>query len=130
MDKNIRISGLITSSQKDEQKLIVLKTLSVGNNDLLNEWLKKLEDYIYIESIDEIKCSHFVRYIDRRKEIPVLARGGFVKGIEYESNSLLLYFPPRLLWRINLRFVEIFVKKTKQDTLLEIFKNFLSKENS
>jgi hypothetical protein len=130
--KNIRIEyepPIGTTSEEEQAKFMILKTLSLGDEELLNYWIMKLEKYYHMSSLDMLKCGQYVRFVDRRKEKPVLAIGGIVVYINYDKQSVS-YLSDKRLWNIQLRFCEVFIRKKKQEYLLELFKDFLSKENS
>lgn len=132
-NKNIRIEYSPTSSihnpEQEQEKLLVLKTLSMGNDELYNLWVEKLQKYVYVSSIDTLQCGRYIRYIDRRKEIPSLSSGGILIKIDYDRHLITLMYK-KAFWNVSLKMNEVFIQKSKQDYLLELFKNYLSKENS
>jgi hypothetical protein len=94
--------------------------LSEITNDkvLLEKWCRALQEYKYIDSMDDIEEGEIIRYIDIRK-IPLKLSNPFkiVKlGEEYIRIGILVGKP--LFWTINQRFCIIFQKRSFKDKLL------------
>jgi hypothetical protein len=129
----IEPSQITISSSEEEEKRMILKMLSMGNDEVLASWIEKLREYTYVRSLDDLRVSQYIRYIDRRQETPQLKKGGFFHRIEYDTNKIVLYQCYRKVvrcFKVSSQYYEFFVKKTKEDCMLELFKAFLSKENS
>ena len=83
-DNNISVlNETFDSIKKSKEK--VLKSIEL-HGKLLQEYLKKLKHYRYIENSNQIRLGVFVRWIDLYDEHLLLKNGGTICNIEYNNN--------------------------------------------
>ena len=68
-----------TSSQIQKEKYSILKDLELSDNDI-NNLLTKLEDYIYVDEMPDIKSGSFIKWLPLSNPDNIkLTRGVFVR---------------------------------------------------
>ena len=84
----------LTTKKIEKIKHRALKQIVKLNNDLLKTYLQKLKDYMYVDSIDNLKEGSYLRWFDisdetRKKE---LNTGGLLMEIKILDDEIHLVF--------------------------------------
>jgi len=84
-DNNISVLNETFQSIK-KSKEDILRSIELRGK-LLQEYLKKLKHYRYIENIDQVRLGVFIRWIDLYDDQLLLKNGGTICNIEYNNDS-------------------------------------------
>ena len=91
--------------------------------DELNKYKDILEDYRYVDEVDELRIGSYIRYFVLKKEKGgeelKLMRGGFIADIiASKENIMILCKNNNIFWKIKINNCVIFQKNTKQEEVL------------
>jgi ethanolamine ammonia-lyase large subunit len=118
----------------DKYKLHDLSTDIIKNrkNEILNQILDEnelnkykdiLEEYRYVDEVDELRIGSYIRYFvlknEKGKEELKLMRGGFIVDIiASKGDIMILCRNNNNFWKIKINNCVIFQKNTKQEEVL------------
>jgi hypothetical protein len=105
----------IIKNRKNE----ILKQILKDNE--LKEYRELLEDYRYVDEVDELRIGSYIRYfVLKEKEDEIkLMRGGFIADIiASKENIMILCKNNGIFWKIKINNCVIFQKNTKQEEVL------------
>jgi len=115
-------SGELNISMTEEEVLASAHypVLSEITNDkvLLEKWCCLLQEYKYIDSIDELEEGEIIRYIDMRKIPLKLSNPSRIINFTDEYIRTMVPVGKPLFWTIKPQFCILFQKKSFKDKLL------------
>lgn len=118
-----------TSEQINKEKLDILNDLSLSEENL-NEIISKLDEYIYVDEIPDIKYGNYIRWISlNNMENIKLTHGGIVCDIDICDNGVIIKcknFKNRM-FSLHLSKSLIFRKLSNQEKVLLSVSDYLSK---
>jgi hypothetical protein len=113
-----KLSDLNTEIIKNRRNNILKQIL---DDDELKHYKKILNDYRYVDEVDELRIGSFIRYFvlkDNDDDLK-LARGGFIVDIQAsKENIVILCKNNGNFWKIKINNCVIFQKNTKQEEVL------------
>jgi hypothetical protein len=118
-----------TSEQINKEKLDILNDLSLSEENL-NEIISKLDEYMYVDEIPDIKYGNYIRWISlNNMENIKLTHGGIVCDIDICDNGVIIKcknFKNRM-FSLHLSKSLIFRKLSNQEKVLLSVSDYLSK---
>lgn len=90
------------------------------DTDLINSWMKLLENYEYIEETDDPEIGIYARYIDLREYPPVLKTGGIITDYDDMTVKFKIGYPAPRFWTVKREFVAIFQKVSFRMNLIRL----------
>ena len=113
-----KLSDLNTEIIKNRRNNILKQIL---DDDELKHYKEILNDYRYVDEVDELRIGSFIRYFvlkDNDDDLK-LARGGFIVDIQAsKENIVILCKNNSNFWKIKINNCVIFQKNTKQEEVL------------
>jgi hypothetical protein len=113
-----KLSDLNTEIIKNRRNNILKQIL---DDDELKHYKEILNDYRYVDEVDELRIGSFIRYFvlkDNDDDLK-LARGGFIVDIQAsKENIVILCKNNGNFWKIKINNCVIFQKNTKQEEVL------------
>ncbi len=111
------LSTEIIKTRKNE----ILK--QILDDDVLKHYKDILEEYRYVDEVDELRIGSYIRYFvlknEKGKEELKLMRGGFIADIiASKENIIILCKNNNIFWKIKINNCVIFQKNTKQEEVL------------
>ena len=115
-----KLHDLSTDIIKNRKNEILNQIL---DDDELNKYKDILEDYRYVDEVDELRIGSYIRYFvlkrEKDKEVLKLMRGGFIADIiASKENIMILCKNNNIFWKIKINNCVIFQKNTKQEEVL------------
>ena len=113
-----KLSDLNTEIIKNRRNNILKQIL---DDDELKHYKKILNDYRYVDEVDELRIGSFIRYfvLKENDDDLKLARGGFIVDIQAsKENIVILCKNNGNFWKIKINNCVIFQKNTKQEEVL------------
>jgi ethanolamine ammonia-lyase large subunit len=115
-----KLHDLSTDIIKNRKSEILNQIL---DDDELNKYKDILEDYRYVDEVDELRIGSYIRYFvlkrEKDKEVLKLMRGGFIADIiASKENIMILCKNNNIFWKIKINNCVIFQKNTKQEEVL------------
>jgi len=115
-----KLHDLSTDIIKNRKNEILNQIL---DDDELNKYKDILEDYRYVDEVDELRIGSYIRYFvlkrEKDKELLKLMRGGFIADIiASKENIMILCKNNNIFWKIKINNCVIFQKNTKQEEVL------------
>jgi hypothetical protein len=113
-----KLSDLNTEIIKNRRNNILKQIL---DDDDLKHYKEILNDYRYVDEVDELRIGSFIRYfVLKDNDDPLkLARGGFIVDIQAsKENIVILCKNNGNFWKIKINNCVIFQKNTKQEDVL------------
>ena len=125
----ISIGGIIFKMGQHAEKLDILNELSLSE-DIFNEIMSKLDEYIYVDEIPDIKYGNYIRWISLNNMDNIkLTHGGIVCDIDICNNGVIIKcknFKNRM-FSLHLSKSLIFRKLSDQEKVLLSVSDYLSK---
>ena len=118
-EKNKSLMNLTFDKIEDKKKEI-LEELQLPNTQI-NDLLKRLEDYRYVEEIHELQTGSYIRWIDlNNPEKLDLKNGAVLSEIKVEDNIILVFknFVSRRFFQIIMDENLIFQKLSDEEKVL------------
>lgn len=117
-EKNVKLLHL-NILKIEKYKINSLKYLSL-NEQIIDEYMKKLKNYIFVDSIDKINLGSYFRWImlnDKKKE---LNTGSILLEIKITNNNIILIFKSFFNKKFSIMFDEgiFFQKLNPQEVVL------------
>ena len=113
-----KLSDLNTEIIKNRRNNILKQIL---DDDELKRYKEILNDYRYVDEVDELRIGSFIRYFvlkDNEDDLK-LARGGFIVDIQAsKENIVILCKNNGNFWKIKINNCVIFQRNTKQEEVL------------
>ena len=113
-----KLSDLNTNIIKNRKNDILKQIL---DDDELSHYKKILNDYRYVDEVDELRIGSYIRYFvlnDKDDELK-LARGGFIVDIQASKENIIILCKNKgIFWKIKINNCVIFQKNTKQEEVL------------
>jgi hypothetical protein len=113
-----KLSDLNTEIIKNRRNNILKQIL---DDDELKHYKEVLNDYRYVDEVDELRIGSFIRYFvlkDNEDDLK-LARGGFIVDIQAsKENIVILCKNNGNFWKIKINNCVIFQRNTKQEEVL------------
>ena len=113
-----KLSDLNTEIIKNRRNNILKQIL---DDDEMKRYKEILNDYRYVDEVDELRIGSFIRYFvlkDNDDDLK-LARGGFIVDIQAsKENIVILCKNNGNFWKIKINNCVIFQKNTKQEEVL------------
>jgi hypothetical protein len=113
-----KLSDLNTEIIKNRRNNILKQIL---DDDELKHYKEILNDYRYVDEVDELRIGSFIRYfvLKDNDDVLKLARGGFIVDIQAsKENIVILCKNNGNFWKIKINNCVIFQKNTKQEEVL------------
>jgi len=115
-----KLHDLSTEIIKNRKNEILKQIL---DDDVLKHYKDILEDYRYVDEVDELRIGSYIRYFvlknEKGKEELKLMRGGFIADIiASKENIIILCKNNNIFWKIKINNCVIFQKNTKQEEVL------------
>jgi hypothetical protein len=119
----------LTTKKIEKIKIRVLKQIVKLDNDLIKTYLLKLKDYIYVDSIDNLKEGSYLRWIDVGKTKKELNTGGLLVEVKFVDNETLLVFKNFINRHYTLKFDDLitFQKLNNQELVILLAMDYLGK---
>ena len=127
-EKNDSISNL-TFDKIDKKKKEILEELDLSKTKV-KELLKKLEDYRYVEEIQELQLGNFIRWINLNdpENIELVKVGGILCESKIEDSiNLVIKNPMNRHFQINMEENLIFQKLSDQERVILYALDYVSK---
>lgn len=113
-----KLSDLNTEIIKNRRNNILKQIL---DDDEVKHYKEILNDYRYVDEVDELRIGSFIRYfvLKDNDDVLKLARGGFIVDIQAsKENIVILCKNNGIFWKIKINNCVIFQKNTKQEEVL------------
>ena len=115
-----KLHDLSTEIIKNRKNEILKQIL---DDDVLKHYKEILEEYRYVDEVDELRIGSYIRYFvlknEKGKEELKLMRGGFIADIiASKENIIILCKNNNIFWKIKINNCVIFQKNTKQEEVL------------
>ena len=113
-----KLSDLNTEIIKNRRNNILKQIL---DDDELKHYKEILNDYRYVDEVDELRIGSFIRYfvLKDNDDVLKLARGGFIVDIQAsKENIVILCKNNGIFWKIKINNCVIFQKNTAQEEVL------------
>ena len=111
-----KLHDLSTDIIKNRKNKILNQIL---DEDELNKYKDILEEYRYVDEVDELRIGSYIRYFVLKGEELKLMRGGFIADIiASKENIIILCKNNNFFWKIKINNCVIFQKNTKQEEVL------------
>ena len=104
----------------DRKKREIVKELSLSRNET-NDLLKRLEDYRYVEEMQELRIGNYIRWIDLNNPDNLeLKNGAILSEIRIEDNIILVFknFISKRFFQINMEENLLFQKLSDQEKVI------------
>ena len=119
ISQELKDSNLASSSEIKDMKNNILQRM-LFNKEELKQYHKLLNNYRYIDEIDELKFGSYIRWF-KLKEIESLSllKGGFIVDIKQNKNNIVILCKNYgRFFSLKMNETIIFQKNTKQEELL------------
>ena len=130
-DINQKNLTYLTSNKIKELKNTILQKLQLSR-DLLISYHKKLDDYRYIDELDELKIGSYIRWINLNKINNIyLTNGGIIIDFKFSNNNVIIVCKNNINKIFSLKFNSvIFFQKLRSDEkiLIKII-DYINKNN-
>jgi ethanolamine ammonia-lyase large subunit len=115
-----KLHDLSTEIIKSRKNKILSQIL---DDDELKHYKHTLEDYRYVDEVDELHIGSYIRYFvlkkKKDKEELKLMRGGFIVDIIASKEDIMILCKNNgIFWKIKINNCVIFQKNTKQEEVL------------
>ena len=110
----------LTFDKIEEKKREILEELDLSKKEI-KDLLKRLEDYRYVEEIQELQIGNYMRWIDLNDPDNLeLKNGAILSEIKVEDNTILVMknFVSRKFFQINMDENFIFQKLSDQERVI------------
>tara|TARA_Y100000389_G_C17324778_1_gene444975 strand:+ start:363 stop:794 length:432 start_codon:yes stop_codon:yes gene_type:complete len=121
----------LTSKKIKDLKNTILQRLQLSHNELIT-YHKKLNDYRYIDELDELKIGSYIRWFDLRNLDNIkLSNGGIIIDFKFSNNNLIIVCKNNVNRIFSLKFnsVILFQKLRNEEIILIKIIDFLNKNN-
>lgn len=127
----------ITSKKIEHIKYNVLKKMVKINEKYMNECLSKLKDYIYVDTVDNLKQGSYLRWFKinndnhlkkkKKEEVLLLNNGGILMDIKITDNDIYLVFKNFNNKHYSLKYNDLitFQKLNNQELIILLAMDFL-----
>jgi hypothetical protein len=127
-DNNNRLINL-TKSKINNMKIEILNELYLSQNEI-NDYMKKLQDYLYVDELDHLKEGAYIRWIPINDPNNIyLTQGGILCEPKITDNGIILVCKnfARRHYEIKMEECIIFQKLTNQEQVLLSALDYLNK---
>ena len=130
-DINQKNLTYLTSNKIKELKNTILQKLQLSR-DLLISYHKKLDDYRYIDELDELKIGSYIRWINLNKINNIfLTNGGIIIDFKFSNNNVIIVCKNNINKIFSLKFnsVILFQKLRSDEKILIKIIDYINKNN-
>lgn len=130
-DINQKNLTYLTSNKIKELKNTILQKLQLSR-DLLISYHKKLDDYRYIDELDELKIGSYIRWINLNKIDNIyLTNGGIIIDFKFSNNNVIIVCKNNINKIFSLKFnsVILFQKLRSDEKILIKIIDYINKNN-
>lgn len=130
-DINQKNLTYLTSSKIKELKNTILQKLQLSK-DVLISYHKKLDDYRYIDELDELKIGSYIRWINLNKIDNIyLTNGGIIIDFKFSNNNVIIVCKNNINKIFSLKFnsVILFQKLRSDEKILIKIIDYINKNN-
>tara|TARA_B110000285_G_scaffold232363_1_gene303249 strand:+ start:1020 stop:1454 length:435 start_codon:yes stop_codon:yes gene_type:complete len=130
-DINQKNLTYLTSSKIKELKNTILQKLQLSK-DVLISYHKKLDDYRYIDELDELKIGSYIRWINLNKiDNLYLTNGGIIIDFKFNNNNVIIVCKNNINKLFSLKFnsVILFQKLRSDEKILIKIIDYINKNN-
>lgn len=91
--------------------------------------LSKLKDYIVVKELGQLRKSHYIRYVCKYANPPVLSRGGFLTNIDANEKGVFMWLRmgEKNFIKVNTNDKLIFQKLKPNDTIILASLDYIKK---
>lgn len=128
-DINQKNLTYLTSNKIKELKNTILQKLQLSRNDLIM-YHNKLNDYRYIDELDELKIGSYIRWINLNKIDNIyLTNGGIIIDFKFNNNNVIIVCKNNINKIFSLKFnsVILFQKLRSDEKILIKIIDYINK---